>query len=219
MSQAEEGPATHGEQPRGIAAEFFDRGRMLLFVGVLVAELVIFVTGVATPLSNSAQQSLVNETNSQFAGFQSASPVQLVVFVFTHNLFIALAEMIPVAGAFLFVFSVYTTGLAAQVIVVSKGFPAEAAAILFAFPYSIVEFSAYALAVAAGIMLLASWRRRRFRRELRVFVLEAMLVAFVLIIAAGMETVTGISPLIGFALWLPTGAAVAGIILFARRRR
>lgn len=218
MPDADEDPAKHEERPSGLAAEFFDRGRMLLFLGVLVVELAIFATGVATPLSNSAQQTLVNETNSQFAGFQSASPVELVVFVFTHNLLIALAEMIPIAGAFLLVFSVYTTGLAAQVIVVSKGFPAEAAAILFAFPYAIVEFSAYALAAAAGIMLLISWREKRFRRELRVFVLEAVIVTIVLIVAAGMETVTGISPLFGFALWLPTGAVVAGIILFARRR-
>lgn len=188
-------------------------------MGVLIVELAIFAVGVQTPLSTSEQQSLMNATNSQFASVQSASPEELVIFIFTHNLSIALAEMVPVLGAFLFVLSVYSTGLAAQVIVASQGLPSQFAVVLFLFPYSIVELSAYAMAVGAGIMLLVSWKKKRLRRELKVFLLEGVSVAAVLMVAAVMETTTKISPVLGLALWLPTGLALAGIIVFSWRMR
>lgn len=219
MSETQEGLGPQVEQPRSLPAEFFDRRRMLLILGILIIELAIFSVGVLTPLSSSTQRALANETNSEFAFVPSATPTQLIVFIFTHNLSIALAEMVPIFGAFLFVLSVYSTGLASQVIVVSKGLPTQFAAILFLFPYSIVEFSAYAIAVGGGIMLLVSWREGRLRRELRVFALEAALVAAVLFVAAMMETATNFSPLLGLLLWLPTGLVLAGIVLLSRRRR
>jgi len=207
------------EKPKGVKAELLDRRRILLVVAVLLVELALFASGLLTPLSNSAQQSLANQTNSQFAQVESASPIQLAVFIFTHNLMIALIEMVPVLGAFLFVLSVYSTGLAAQAIVVSQGLPSQFGAILFAFPYSLVELSAYAIAVGAGIMLLVSWRRKKLHREIKVFALQGVVVAAVLLVAAAMETATDISPLLGFALWLPTGLALAGIIVLSERNR
>lgn len=218
MSEPAPEPGPPAGQSRSLAAEFFDRRRLFLILGILAAEFVIFAVGVLTPLSSSAQQSLANETNSQFATVQSASPEQLVLFIFSHNLSIALIEMVPVLGAFLFVVSVYSTGLAAQVIVASEGLPKQFAGVLLVFPYSIVELSAYAIAVGAGTMLLVSWRRKRLRRELRVFVLDLVLVAVVLFVAATMEATTKLSLILGFALWLPTGLALAVIIVLSGRR-
>jgi len=207
------------EVPRSARAELMDRRRLLLIFVVLVVELALFGVGLLTPLSNSAEQSLVNSTNSEFAGLQSAGPEQLAFSIFAHNFTIALIEMIPIVGAFLFVLSIYSTGLAAQAIVVSKGLPPAFGAIIFAFPYSLVELSAYAIAVGAGVMLLVSWRRKRLREEARVFCLEVAAVAIVLLLAATMETATNFLPLVGFALWLPTGLAIAGIIVLAARTR
>jgi uncharacterized membrane protein SpoIIM required for sporulation len=219
MSEQEVPPVFSEERPRSVLAEVLNRRRILLVVGVLVVELALFAVGLLTPLSNSAQQSLANETSSQFSGFRSASPEQLVVFIFSHNLSIALAEMVPLLGAFLFVLSAYSTGLAAQAIVASQGLPGQFGAILLAFPYSLVELSAYAIAVGAGIMLLVSWRRKRLRRELKVFFFEVVVVAAVLVVAATMETATEFSPLLGFALWLPTGLVLAGIIVLSWRKQ
>lgn len=218
MSEPSPEPGFALEQPRSLASELIGRGRILLFLGVLVVELVILAGGVLTPLTRSEQLSLANETNAQFGSVPKFSPSQLFLFIFTHNLPIGLTDMVPVLGAFRFATSVYSTGLATQVLLTSMGLPRLFAVILFLFPYSIVELSAYAVAVGSGIMLMVSLKRRRLRPELRVFVLEGGIVALILFIAAVMETATSFFPLLGFALWLPTGLVLAGMIVILRRR-
>lgn len=195
-----------------------ERDRILLFLGSLVVELVILAAGVVTPLSRSEQLSLANETNTQFGSVPSLGPGQLLLFIFAHNLPIAFTDMVPVLGAFRFVLSLYSTGLATQVLLASRGLPSVFALVLFLFPYSIVELSAYAVAMGSGIMLIVGWRRKRLRREFRVFILEGGIVALILLVAAIMETTTSFLPLVGFALWLPTGLALVGIIIVSRRR-
>ena len=207
------------EPHRSALSELFDRHLLFAFLVALVVEFAIFVFGLLTPLSVPAQQTLENQTSTQFAAVPTASAQQLVSLIFTHNVLLAYLELIPVLGAFVFVYSIYVTGLVAQVIATSAGYPGQLGLILFVFPYSLVEFSAYAIAVTAGVMLMLAWRRKRLGRELRVFPLELVAVAVVLILAAVMETVTKFSPLAGFLLWLPTGFGVAGIVLFSRRRQ
>jgi len=207
------------EPPRSALSELFDRRRLLAFLVALVAEFAIFVFGLLTPLSVPAQQTLENQTSVQFASVPTASAQQLLTLIFTHNVMLAYLELVPVLGAFVFVYSIYVTGLVAQVIAASAGYPGQLGVILFVFPYSLVEFSAYAIAVASGVMLLLAWRKKRLGRELRVFLLELVAVAVVLVLAAAMETVTKFSPLAGLLLWLPTGLGVAGIVLFSKRRQ
>ena len=207
-------------EQRGVAAELLSRGRLTLFFVVLLVEFAIFFAGLLTPISVSTQQTLANQTSTQFAPINSSTPVQLVVFIFSHNLPIALAEMIPVLGALLFVFSVYSTGLVAQALAVSQGLPSQWGALIIAFPYSLVELSAYAVAVGAGVMLIVAWRRKRLRREVEVFVLESILVTAILLVAAAMEMTTiRYSLLFGFALWLPTGLVLATIVVKSGRRK
>ena len=204
----------------GAAGELLNRRRLALILLVLLLEFGIFFIGLLTPVPESTRQAIANETNSQFGVVQSGSLAQLAVFIFTHNLTIALAEMIPVAGALLFAFSVYSTGLAAQALVASQGLPAQWGAVIFAFPYSLVELSAYAVAVVSGSMLLVAWRRRRLLQELKVFALEGLAVAAILLVAATMEATTvRVSFILGFALWLPTGMVLALIMVIVGRRR
>ncbi|HKT22093.1 MAG TPA: hypothetical protein VJR06_05745, partial [Nitrososphaerales archaeon] len=204
---------------RSAASEVLSRRRLLLVLAVLLVEIGLFFVGLLTPLSDATRQTLINQTSSQFGEVQTGSTVQLVGFIFAHNLFIALAEMIPVAGALLFAVSVFSTGLAAQALVASQGLPAQWGAVIFAFPYALVELTAYAVALASGFMLLSAWRRGRLRRELKVFALEGAAVFVILFIAAAMEAATvKISFILGFALWLPTGLALAVIMVMAGRR-
>ena len=207
------------EPLRSALSELFDRRRLLVFLIALLIEFAIFVFGLLTPLSVPAQQTLENQTSAQFAAVPTASAQQLVTLIFTHNILLAYLELIPVLGAFVFVFSIYVTGLVAQVIATSAGYPGQLGVILFVFPYSLVEFSAYAIAVASGVMLVLAWRRKTLDREIRVLPMELAAVAAVLALAAAMETVTRFSPVIGFILWLPTGLGVAGIVVFSRRKR
>jgi hypothetical protein len=204
--------------PKSVFEDLLDRRRLLLIVGILVIELVIFAAGLLTPLPQATQLSIVNQTSKEFGIVKSATPVQLLFFIFTHNLPIALGELIPVLGAGLFAFSIYETGLVTQATFVSQGAPAISGVVVFLFPFTLVELSCYAIAVGAGVMILVALVKRRLRRELRVFLLEALLITGLLFLAAVMESTTiAVSTMIGLALWLPTGLALAGIILLARR--
>ncbi len=199
-------------------SELFDRRRLLLMLAILLVEVGVFAAGLTTPLSVDVRQSIENQTNSQFASVPTASAPQLFTFIFTHNLPFALVEMIPILGALVFISSIYVTGLAAQVGALAYGYPGQFGAVLLLFPYAFVEFSAYAVAVGAGIMLISSWRKGRLGRELRVLVLEMAAVPLLLLAAAVMETTTKFSPLVGFALWLPTGLAVVVLLVYSGRR-
>jgi hypothetical protein len=204
-------------RPRSLVSELLDRQRLLLMLGVFILELVIFVSGLLTPLPSSEQQIIANQTSSQFAPIQSASLPQQIVFIFSHNLLIALFEMVPVLGAFLFIYSVHFTGLVTQAIVAEKNLPGLAGLILFIFPYTLVELSAYAIAVASGVMLIWSAIVKRLVRELKVFAIEAVVIVAVLFTAAAMEAATGSSWIVGIVLWIPTGLVIVGLKILSSR--
>jgi uncharacterized membrane protein SpoIIM required for sporulation len=204
-------------KPRSLASELLDRQRLLLMLGVLVIELAIFVSGLVTPISSAEQQVIVNQTSSQFTPIQSASLQEQVVFIFSHNLLIALTETVPVLGAFLFVYSVHYTGLVTQAIVASRNLPGLAGLILFVFPYSLVELSAYAIAVGSGVMLIWAAIMKHLVRELKVFAIEVAVIVAVLFTAAAMEAATSSSLIVGIALWIPTGLAIAGLKILSSR--
>lgn len=188
---------------------------MLAAFGV---ELAIFFAGLFVPIDQGTWGEVLNQTSSQFAAIESAEPAQVVFLIFSHNVVIALVEMVPVLGAAMFAYSIFTTGVVAQVILASNGVPGFFGALLLIFPYSLVELSAYAVALGSGVMLLVAWRKRRLRLEAMVLLKEAAVVVGLLLAAAVMEEATSLSPPAGLALWLPTGLALAALIVAARRR-
>ncbi len=209
--------AHNAESPKTAVQDLFDRRRVLLILVILLVEVGVFVAGILAPIPGSLRETLVNQSSAQFADVPQSTPPLLLSLIFTHNLPFAIVEMVPILGAVVFVSSIYVTGVVAQAIASGYGYPGQFGAILLAYPYSLVEFSAYAIAVSAGVMLLLSWRKGRLGRELRVFVLEMATVALVLLVAALMETLTKFYPLIGVALWIPTALAAAGIVVYNRR--
>jgi hypothetical protein len=188
-------------------------------LAILLVEVAIFVAGLLTPITGSVRQAIQNQTNAQFASVPTASAPQLFSLIFAHNLPFALLEMVPVLGAVVFASSIYVTGVAAQVSVAAYGYPGIFGGVLLIFPYTFVEFSAYAIAVGAGVMLVLAWRRGRLRSELRIFALEMVAVGVVLLVAALMETATRFSLAFGLVLWVPTGLAVAEMIVLSGRSR
>jgi uncharacterized membrane protein SpoIIM required for sporulation len=214
MSDQEDPP----EPRRGLLEELFDRRRVGVVLGFFLVELALFAVGLLTPISSSTQQSLTQQAGAQFAPLRSAGFASEVFLIFTHNLTLAVGEMVPLLGALLLAFSIYTTGLVAQALVAAQGLPGTTAIFLFAFPYSFIELSAYAIAAGAGVMLIVAWRGKRLRREMRVLAVEGGEVVGVLLLAATMETTTTYSPLLGFALWVPTVPALAALWVVARRR-
>jgi putative effector of murein hydrolase LrgA (UPF0299 family) len=125
--------------------------------------------------------------------------------------------MIPAAGALLFGASIFVTGQVIQVLAISSHLPGPVFGLaLFFFPFAIVELSAYAMAVASGTMLIVAWRRKKLMSELRVFLVEAVVVVMTVLIAAAMETVGIVNPVVSLALWLPTGLAIAALAVYVR---
>jgi len=212
-------------QPEGaprqpsLVDDLLSRGRIYLMLGLFAVEVLIFVAGLFTPLGSETQQSIANQTNSQFDFVKTATAIQVVFFIFGHNLLIALIELVPILGAFFYLFSIYSTGVATQAIVGAQGLPTFTGLVLFFLPYTFVELSAYAIAVGSGTMLIASAAKHRFLRELKVFGVEIVLVAVVLLLAATMETITTYYVVVGLALWAPAGLLLAAAIVLAGRRK
>jgi uncharacterized membrane protein SpoIIM required for sporulation len=128
--------------------------------------------------------------------------------------------MVPVVGGLLWVVSIYATGQIVQAVALSHGASGPLyGLVLLIFPFAIVELAGYAVAVGSGLMLIVAWRRRRLRNETRVLVLEAGVVAAMLLTAAVMETVTSINPVLGIALWIPTGLTTWALALISVRAR
>ncbi len=221
MASVEEGGQQAAPEAENVGRELLSRGRLLLLAGVFVMEMAIFFSAMLIPVDPSTQQSLQQAANTLRNTTSHASPGGMVELIFSNNVRIALAELIPGLGGLVFVYSIFITGQVIQVAAMSTGVPgAVYGALLFVFPFAIVELSGYALAVASGTMLIVSFMRKRLRREVRVFALEVVGVVVVLFVAAAMETATLLSPEVGLALWLPMGLFFAWMaVVFGRRRQ
>ena len=216
VEEARREPVT---QPRPSAVkELLGRRRLALMLTVLLVELTIFFIATSVPMDRSTQQTLQNEAKNISGVSNSLGLMGEFVYIFTHNAAIAFVEMVPVVGGLLWVVSIYATGQIFQAVAISNGAPGTLyGLLLFFFPFAIVELSSYAVAVSSGLMLIVAWSRHRLRIETRVLVLEAGAVASMLLVAAAMETVTVFSPVLGIALWIPTGFTIAALALISAR--
>ena len=194
--------------------ELLGRRRLELILTVFLVELTIFFLATSVPMDAATQQALQNEAKNLTGASNSLGPPGQFVYIFTHNAAIAFGEMVPVVGGLLWVVSIYATGQIFQAVAISQGAPgALYGLLLLFFPFAIVELSAYAVAVGSGVMLIVAWRRRRLRSEMRVLILELGIVAAMLLLAAAMETVTIVDPVLGIALWIPTALTIAALTL------
>jgi Stage II sporulation protein M len=210
-----------GEVPSGEKSAlgyFLSRGRLILVAIAVGIELAIFFAGAVVPVDQATQQVLNQTANGLRNATTNAPALVTMRVIFSNNLRVALIEMIPGIGPVAFVASIFTTGQLLQVITMATGIPGILTAlILFVFPYTIVELSAYGLAVVSGSMLIVAWRKKTLHREIRVFFYEAVGVVVILFVAAAMETATLQSLSVGIGLWLPLGLFVAWLAIKLRR--
>lgn len=214
IAESEDGTAA-GWGLRTAASDLFSRERLLVFGIVLSVEVAMFTAAAATPLSSSQLQDLGRQAQNLRNMTQNQSFTSLFILLFTHNSQIALAETIPVFGAIFFQFSIFVTGQIAAALALSNGIPQLGVVVfLLSFPYTYVEFSAYALAVTSGMFLIVGLAMGRIRSEAKVFLLELGGIVLLLSTAAAMETATTLSAAFGWALWVPMALALA----WGRRR-
>lgn len=206
------------DEKTGVRRDLLSRGRLIVFGVLLAVEFGILFAALSWPMDQATQQSLLQQANNILGGAKNPEPVALFTTIFTNNVRVALVEMIPVLGLLVFVISIFTTGQVIQVISLSEGLPGTlGGVILLVFPFALIELSAYVIAVGSGTLLLAGWGQKRLRREVKVFVLEALLVVAILVIAAAMETATIMLPVIGLALWLPTAFSIVWLVTLLRK--
>jgi uncharacterized membrane protein SpoIIM required for sporulation len=161
-----------------------------------------------------------------------------VASIFAQNLRVSVGEMIPVIGPGIFALSIYETARIVEVIgITSPVGVGGTLATLFILPHTYLELPAYAIAVAeSGYLLYAiyvgsktGWAR--FRREIKLLVVNAILIAGVLIVAAvfevteiQIETLTAppappLESALVFLTWIPFAAVLAGVVSFWRSAR
>lgn len=211
-----------GAPPQGagwgeVVKEYLKPGRMTILVMAFGAELVMLFAAMVVPISPAEQQVLSQEANNLFGATQNVTPLALVAEIFLNNIRVALLEMVPLVGVIFFVVSIVATGQVVQVVGLTRSPtvpPVLLGTGLFAFPFAIVELSAYAIAVVAGVRLIASAVGHNFRAEARIFLFEVLLVICTLAVAAVMETAGIFVPLVGVALWVPF---LLGAYLIERR--
>jgi len=218
MSGSDEAPSQEPPVQPSIEKDLMSRGRPLLLLGIFILELGIFFGAMSMPIDQATQRTLQQAANSLQNATTDQPAAAMLGIIFSNNVKVALAEMIPAAGAVVFFVSIFNTGQVIQVLAMSRGVPGVFYGVaLFIFPFSIVELFAYALAVCSGSMVLVAWRRKMLHREARVFVLEIAAVVLILLTAAVMETVTLLFPAVGLALWVPTGLFIAWLAVNFRR--
>jgi hypothetical protein len=199
----------------------FARRRVLAMGIVLVITLALLLLAIVVPADPSFRQTLVAVGNSSLPP-QNVSAQALVSDIVKNNMRVALLEAIPAFGFFFLPLSVYASGVIIQGFALSANPPVSPSVAAFSYvllPFTYVELSAYAVAFVSGTMLLVAWGRKRLRLEVRVFVLELVAIAIILIVAAVMETTAILSPLVGVLLWVPLLAVMVPLILRIRRSK
>ncbi len=198
------------EAEPGVWRELVSKERLYLFLGVFAIELALFFLAIVIPLDPASLNAAQQQANRTFGGLDRQNPAGLFSLILVNNGRIALIDMAPVLGGFLFVFSMVATGQIIQALASSSGGPGLVYGLsLFLFPFTFFELGAYAFAFSSGVMVLVSAARRRLRREVKVFLAEARVVLGALALAAAMETLTILSYVVGFALWVPVGLLTA----------
>lgn len=207
------------EEKRSLLSQLMGRGRVTAFALAFVAELAIFFGAMVYPINPVHQQELIKQANDILGAGGNQTSAGIFGVIFSNNVRVALAEMVPAVGAAVFAVSIFTTGQVIQALSLASSLPGPVLGMLiFLFPFAIVELSAYAIATASGSMLIIRARKREsLRNEARVFVLEIGLVLLCIVLAAAMETAAIVSPVVGFALWLPTAVGIFALVMAVRQ--
>lgn len=200
----------------------------LLFV--LELAIILYVANSAFPASElSMYEKQYNSTSAvlnQTAAGQVAS-------IFSNNFRVAVVECVPVLGLAIFGLSLYETARIVEVIaVVKKVSVGLALGNLFFLPSTWLELPAYAIAAAESVYLAyaiylgfkSGWAK--FVREIRFLLVNIILIAGVLIVAATFEVTEiqfeqGPVQTQAYALltWIPFVVVFAGVLRFWRRAR
>ena len=136
------------------------RKRVYSIIFVFLVAFLVTAIGSMFPLSSSDANSIGDSLNATLNENQNT----LVQFIFINNFSICLLMFIPVAGAALGMFILFSTGVAINAISITQGFPTYLGlASLVVTPIFWLEFIAYSIAMAESIWLFRRLTQKRWR--------------------------------------------------------
>jgi uncharacterized membrane protein SpoIIM required for sporulation len=165
---------------------------------MLISVLFILEIAVILYVSNSSffpsELGTYEKQYNTTAAVLNQSAAGQVVGIFSNNFRVATVELVPVLGLGVFGISLYETARIVEVIAIVKNVPVGIAlGNLFFLPSTWLELPAYAIAAAESIYLMYSiyvgFRKgwARFVKEMRFLVVNIVLIAGVLVVAATFE--------------------------------
>jgi len=200
------------------------RWRLMLALFLLELAAIFIVSN--SPFFPGEQTTYQNQYNS-IKPVLNQSALGQVASIFENNLRVAIFEMLPGIGPFVFAFSIYETARIVEVIGITNtaGAPATLATLFF-LPSTWLELPAYAMAVAESIYLILGFRN--FVQELWTALATLVMIAVTLVVAATVEvteiqieTMYATSPdaALVFLTWIPFAIIVAAAVRFWRKAR
>lgn len=175
---------------RALMDEVLSWPRIQLFLWMLGVEIAVFLIASMLPLSPATTHSLGATYSSTSSRIQTMSLPTMWATIASNNLIVSMIDSIPGFGFLTFLPAVYNSGLlvnaAATTSLHTVGI--AAALLLFIFPHTIIEMSAYALAASAGFSLGWAALKRRLKQEFRIYLFQVGLVVGLIAIAGLAET-------------------------------
>jgi uncharacterized membrane protein SpoIIM required for sporulation len=175
----------------------FLTARLRAAIILFIIEVVIFFVIVNLPFVANEREAYAEASKEIEARLGRVSSISQITGIFVNNFRIALIELVPGLGAFLFSISIYQTARIVQAIALDQDFPATIfVVIIFLLPHSWIELPVYAVSTMQGIFLLRYLVKPRSRKESGRSRMEAgqlvftiILVAIALIVAAIFEVI------------------------------
>jgi hypothetical protein len=138
------------------------RKRVYSITFIFLVAILATTIGSMFPLSSSDAIAIGQSLNATLNENQANNT--LVQFIFINNFSICLLMFIPIAGAALGMFILFSTGVALNAIATTQGFPTYIAlASLAVTPIFWLEFIAYSIAMAESIWLFRRLTQKRWR--------------------------------------------------------
>jgi uncharacterized membrane protein SpoIIM required for sporulation len=161
------------------------RKRIYSIIAVFIIAVIVTTIGSAIPLSSQDAYTISNQVNQTLN--ENRSNNNLTEYIFQNNFLICLVMFVPVAGAALGLFILFSTGVALGAIASTGGYPVYIGLLSLAVtPVFWLEFIAYSIAMAESIWLFRRLMQRRWR-ELKWTGIFIGICAALLIVGAVVE--------------------------------
>ncbi|MBX5327852.1 MAG: stage II sporulation protein M [Candidatus Bathyarchaeota archaeon] len=161
--------------------------RIFVIAVFFIISVIVTIAGTLIPLS-AAEADEINDTVNQTRNTLNNMPLlNQVTFIFGNNFFICLLAFIPIAGIFLELYALFSTGITIAGLSYGLAHPSLVFLNLLVLPFGLLEFIAYSIGISEGVWLF--WRiiKHRGRKELVYASMFITICALLLLAAAFIE--------------------------------